>query len=90
MNLRNLAVAAAGSLMLALTSFAQVTTIEGIVKGTDGKPLEKAEVHIIRTDIKANYKTKTDKKGHYLVKVEHVRADGVKAVARLHVRVGMD
>src|SRR5262245_2203436 len=66
MKLRNLAVAAAGALLLALQSFAQVTTIEGLVKGTDGKPLEKAEVLIVRTDIKANYKTKTDKKGHYL------------------------
>jgi tetratricopeptide (TPR) repeat protein len=66
MKLRNLAVATAGLLMAALTSFAQVTTIEGMVKGNDGKPLEKAEVQITRTDIKANYKTKTDKKGHYL------------------------
>lgn len=66
MKLRNLAVAAAGSLLAAIASFAQVTTIEGTVKGTDGKPVEKAEVLIVRTDIKANYKTKTDKKGHYL------------------------
>jgi tetratricopeptide (TPR) repeat protein len=64
--MRNLAVAATGLLSVALTCFAQVTTIEGIVKGQDGKPLEKAEIQIIRTDIKANYKTKTDKKGHYL------------------------
>ena len=28
------------------------------------------------------------KPGHYLVKAEHVRADGVRAVARLQVRVG--
>jgi murein DD-endopeptidase MepM/ murein hydrolase activator NlpD len=33
---------------------------------------------------------KYDKPGHYLVKVEHVNADGVRAVARLQVRVGMD
>ncbi len=66
MKLRNLAAAVTGLLFLALTSFAQVTTIEGIVKGTDGKPVEKAQVKIIRTDIKANYTTKTDKKGHYL------------------------
>jgi hypothetical protein len=31
-----------------------------------------------------------DKKGQYLVKVEHVSADGLRAVARLHVRVGME
>src|SRR5262245_654064 len=66
MKFRNLAVALAGLLAVALVSLAQVTTIEGIVKGADGKPLEKAQVKIIRTDIKANYETKTDKKGHYL------------------------
>jgi murein DD-endopeptidase MepM/ murein hydrolase activator NlpD len=31
-----------------------------------------------------------EKKGQYLVKVEHVGAEGVRAVARLHVRVGME
>ena len=36
------------------------------MKGQDGKPVEKAEVKIVRTDIKGNYKTKTNKKGHYL------------------------
>ena len=36
------------------------------MKGQDGKPVEKAEVQITRTDIKGSYKTKTDKKGHYL------------------------
>src|ERR1043166_2855807 len=66
MKFRNLSVAIAGLLAVALVSPAQVTTIEGIVKGADGKPLEKAQVKIIRTDIKANYDTKTDKKGHYL------------------------
>ncbi|MBI3854594.1 MAG: peptidoglycan DD-metalloendopeptidase family protein [Planctomycetes bacterium] len=30
------------------------------------------------------------KAGHYLVKVEHVSADGVKAVARMQVRVGIE
>ena len=66
MKLRTIAAAGTGLLFLALTAFAQVTTIEGIVKGTDGKPVEKAGIKIIRTDIKAEYKTKTDKKGHYL------------------------
>ena len=66
MKSRNLAVVIASLLFLAFASFAQVTTIEGIVKGQDGKPLEKAQVKIIRTDIRANYETKTDKKGHYL------------------------
>jgi tetratricopeptide (TPR) repeat protein len=66
MKFRNLAVAAAGTAFLAVSAFAQITTIEGMVKGPDGKPIEKAEVQITRTDIKGSYKTKTDKKGHYL------------------------
>lgn len=66
MTLRNLAVAFTGMAFLAISAFAQITTIEGIVKGPDGKPVQGAEIHITRTDIKGNYKTKTDKKGHYL------------------------
>ena len=66
MKLRNLGVALAGMAFLGVSAFAQITTIEGIVKGADGKPVEKAEIQITRTDIKGNYKTKTDKKGHYL------------------------
>ena len=66
MRLRNLAVAATGMAFLAMSAFAQITTIEGIVKSPDGKPVQGAEIHITRTDIKGNYKTKTDKKGHYL------------------------
>jgi tetratricopeptide (TPR) repeat protein len=66
MKFRNLAVATAAMAFAALTAFAQITTIEGDVKGVDGKPVEKAQVKIIRTDIKGNYETKTNKKGHYL------------------------
>ena len=66
MKLRNLGVALAGMAFLGVSAFAQITTIEGIVKGADGKPVEKAEIQITRTDIKGSYKTKTDKKGHYL------------------------
>lgn len=66
MTLRNLAVAGLGLAFLAVSAFAQITTIEGIVKGPDGKPVQGAEIHLTRTDIKGNYKTKTDKKGHYL------------------------
>ena len=67
MKLRNLAVAAAGMALLAASALAQITTIEGIVKGPDGKPVEKAEIQLVRTDIKGNYKTKTDKKGLIIV-----------------------
>ena len=65
MRLRNLALSAAGLLCLALISLAQVTTIEGDVKGTDGQPVQNALVKIHRTDIKGDYQTKTNKKGHY-------------------------
>src|SRR3954462_3015334 len=57
---------AAGMALLAGSAFAQITTIEGIAKDPTGKPIEKAEIQIVRTDIKGSYKTKTDKKGHYL------------------------
>src|SRR5689334_8586351 len=66
MKFRSPGIAAAGMALLAVSAFAQITTIEGVAKGPDGKPIEKAEVIITRTDIKGSYKTKTDKKGHYL------------------------
>jgi tetratricopeptide (TPR) repeat protein len=66
MSFRNLAAAAAGLLVLTFTSLAQVTALEGDVKGTDGQPLKDAVIQIVRTDIKGNYKVKTDKKGHYI------------------------
>src|SRR5262249_37166878 len=65
MKFRNFVVAAAGALFLALTSFAQITAIEGDVKGPDGQPAVKVVVKITRTDIKGNYKCETNKKGHY-------------------------
>src|SRR5579871_3706294 len=66
MKLRNLAPVAAGAIFFAFSAFAQITTVEGNVKGADGKPIEKAPIKIVRTDIKGNYETKTDKKGHYI------------------------
>jgi len=65
MKFRNCVVAVAGALFLALTSFAQITAIEGDVKAPDGSPAVKAVVKITRTDIKGNYKCETNKKGHY-------------------------
>ena len=50
---------------LSLPAFAQTSTIEGVVKDPDGKPLVGAVVNIDRTDIKGHYALKTDKKGHY-------------------------
>jgi tetratricopeptide (TPR) repeat protein len=54
------------ALLFSAAAFAQTTTLVGDVKGTDGKLLQNAQIQIVRTDIKANYKTKTDKKGHYV------------------------
>jgi tetratricopeptide (TPR) repeat protein len=66
MKIRNAALAAVGLLFWALPSFAQITSLEGYVKGTDGKPVDKAVINIDRTDIKGHYPCKTDKKGHYI------------------------
>ena len=65
MKFRNLILATAGLLFFGFTSLAQITAIEGDVKGEDGKASVGAVVKIDRTDITAHYKTKTDKKGHY-------------------------
>ncbi|MBZ5727039.1 MAG: carboxypeptidase regulatory-like domain-containing protein [Acidobacteriia bacterium] len=65
MKLRSAAAAAAGLLFFAFTALAQVTAVEGIVKGVDGKPVVGAVIKIHRTDMKWDSQTKTDKKGHY-------------------------
>jgi tetratricopeptide (TPR) repeat protein len=92
MKIRNAALAAVGLLFCALTSYAQITALEGYVKGTDGKPLDKAVITIDRTDIKGHWNTKTDKKGHYIytglqmgtytitLMVDGKEADSVKGV----------
>ena len=66
MNSRNAAFAAVGLVFLALASYAQVATVEGDVKGTDGKGVPGAVIKLHRTDIKWDSQTKTDKKGHYI------------------------
>jgi tetratricopeptide (TPR) repeat protein len=63
--LKSLALSGLALLFLSLPAFSQTSTIEGIVKDPDGKPLVGAVVNIDRTDIKAHYPLKTDKKGHY-------------------------
>jgi tetratricopeptide (TPR) repeat protein len=45
--------------------WAQVTTLEGNVKGVDGKPVKGAVIKLERTDIKGHYQVKSDKKGHW-------------------------
>lgn len=53
------------ALFVSVACWGQTTAIEGDVKGEDGKPLKDAAIKIERKDIKGNYPTKTDKKGHY-------------------------
>jgi Tfp pilus assembly protein PilF len=65
MKFRNLILATAGLLFFGFTLAAQITAIEGDVKGEDGKAFVGAVIKLDRTDITAHYKTKTDKKGHY-------------------------
>ena len=52
--------------LFAAVGFAQTSNIQGDVIGTDGKPLQGAQIKLDRTDIKQNFKVKTDKKGHFL------------------------
>ena len=66
MKIQTLAIPA-GMALFAFASLAQITGVEGVVKGEDGKPLQGAIIKIHRTDIKGDYATKpTDKKGHYI------------------------
>ncbi len=60
-----LALVAVLSFLLAGLSWGQVSAIEGDVIAEDGSKLQGALIRIERTDIKGNYKVKTDKKGHY-------------------------
>jgi len=65
LRLSKLAMLAAPFVLLAGGAMAQTTSFEGEVKGEDGQPLKGALIKIERTDIKGNYKVKTDKKGRY-------------------------
>jgi tetratricopeptide (TPR) repeat protein len=56
---------AAGVLFVATAAHAQVSSLEGDVKGDDGAPLKGALVKIDRKDIRGHYQVKSDKKGHY-------------------------
>lgn len=67
-NLVGLSAALALFLGLSATpAFSQTGAIEGKVTGADGKPVGKdvALIQIVRTDIKGNYKVKTNKKGEF-------------------------
>jgi tetratricopeptide (TPR) repeat protein len=64
--LRKLLIGVPVTLLFSAACFAQIAIIEGDVKGEDGKPLKDAVIKIDRKDMKGNYKTTTDKKGHYI------------------------
>ncbi len=54
-----------GLLLFSAAAWAQTSSISGEVKDPDGKPLKDGWILIERTDIKGNYKVKTNKKGEY-------------------------
>jgi Tfp pilus assembly protein PilF len=65
--LRRAATLAAVCLVMAVMAFSQtLCTFTGRVIGTDGKPLQGAEIKIERKDIRGNWKCKTNKKGEWL------------------------
>jgi len=63
--LRRFLLLASTALFLSTLAFAQITTIEGDVKGVDGQPVKGAVIKLVRTDIKGNYSVKSDKRGHW-------------------------
>ncbi len=64
---RALPAVALGLVLFAGGAWAQISAIEGDVKGADGQPVKGAAILIERKDMKGTYKgAKTDKKGHYI------------------------
>jgi len=53
------------ALFVSSVAFGQTGALAGKVKGPDGTPLKDQWVKIERTDIKGNYKVKTNRKGEY-------------------------
>ncbi|MBV8551971.1 MAG: tetratricopeptide repeat protein [Acidobacteriaceae bacterium] len=64
--LRRLLVISGFALFVAVSAWAQTTTIEGDVKDANGQPFKGAVIVLDRTDIKGHYQVKSDKKGHWL------------------------
>ena len=81
-------------LMFAGASWAQISAIEGDVKGADGEMVKNAQILIEREDMKGSYKgAKTDKKGHYIYNglplgtyTVSVLVDGQKRDSVSHIR----
>ncbi len=59
------ALLALGVLLVSSPVFSQTGSLAGKIIGEDGNPLQGALVKIERTDIKGNYKVKSNKKGEY-------------------------
>ena len=74
--LKTAALSAATFLIFASAALAQVSSIEGDVKGEDGTGLKGALVKIERKDIKGHYQVKSDKKGRISVYGNRVRQRG--------------
>lgn len=80
------------TLLCSTAAWSQVTTLEGDIKDENGQGVKGALVKLVRTDIKGNYKVKSDKKGHWFytglplgtyditVEVEGKDVDGMKGV----------
>ncbi|MBA3975376.1 MAG: hypothetical protein C0504_14320 [Candidatus Solibacter sp.] len=64
--IRRALVLAGAMLVFAGLSMAQMGTFIGRVVGADGKPAKDVVIKIERTDIKGNWKTKTNKKGEWI------------------------
>lgn len=63
--LQRLASLTALAALFTFGAMAQTASLEGEVKGEDGKPLKDALIKLERKDIKGNYKVKTNKKGQW-------------------------
>src|SRR3984893_12285928 len=63
--LSRFSMALAGLHLFTIAAWAQPSSISGEGQDEDGKPLKDAWIKIDRTDIKGNYKVKTNKKGEY-------------------------
>ena len=65
MTFRNARLAAAGLALFAGQALAQLSSIEGYVRNSGGKPVANAAIKIVRTDVNRTYQSKTDKRGYY-------------------------
>jgi len=63
--LKSLTTSAFAFLLLSLPALAQVSGVQGTVKGPDGQPVVGAVINFDRTDIKGHYTVKSKKKGDY-------------------------